>query len=97
MVATNQICLRQGMERWYDQLGQPGIYRNDRFWLAGDHVVDPRVIDTPKIRSFVQSNERARKEFKMTDSQRMNVSCLSTRYPLRLQISIQFCPVRDIL
>ncbi|EXJ75019.1 uncharacterized protein A1O5_01715 [Cladophialophora psammophila CBS 110553] len=70
----------KGMERWYDQLGQPGIYRNDRFWLAGDHLVDPRVIDTPKIRSFVKSNERARKEFKMTDSQRMNYTIMHTEF-----------------
>jgi hypothetical protein len=23
------------MRKTYDQLGQPGIFRNDRFWLAG--------------------------------------------------------------
>lgn len=69
------------MERWYDQLGQPGIYRNDRFWLAGDHLIDPRVIDTPKIKSFIKSYERARKEFKMTDSQRMNVSSVGRTFP----------------
>jgi hypothetical protein len=31
------------MEGTYDKLGNPGIFRNDRFWLAGDHVVEPRV------------------------------------------------------
>lgn len=61
------------MERWYDKMGQPGIYRNDRFWLAGDHLVDPRVIDTPKIKSFVDSSERAKREFRMTENQGMNV------------------------
>lgn len=80
------------MERWYDQLGQPGIYRNDRFWLAADHLVDPRVMDTPKIRSFVKSTERARKEFKMTDSQRVNVSCRSIPCPPHLQYQHSFVP-----
>ncbi|KIY01663.1 uncharacterized protein Z520_01800 [Fonsecaea multimorphosa CBS 102226] len=70
----------KGMERWYDRLGQPGIYRNDRFWLAGDHLVDPRVIDTPKIRSFIESSECARREFKMTDSQRMNYTIMHTEF-----------------
>jgi hypothetical protein len=62
------------MEKWYDRLGKPGIYRNDRFWLAGDHVVDPRVLDTPKIKPFVESAHRAKHQFKMTDNQGMNVS-----------------------
>jgi hypothetical protein len=31
------------METTYNHLGKPGIFRNDRFWLCGDHVVDPRV------------------------------------------------------
>ena len=25
-----------GMKKTYDQLGKPGVFRNDRFWLAGD-------------------------------------------------------------
>ena len=61
------------MEKWYDQLGKPGIYRNDRFWLAGDHVVDPRVMEKPKIKPFVESAERAKRQFKMTENQGMNV------------------------
>jgi hypothetical protein len=32
----------KGMERTYELLGRPGIFRNDRVWLAADHVVDPR-------------------------------------------------------
>jgi hypothetical protein len=62
------------MERWYDRLGKPGIFRNDRFWLAGDHLVDPRVLDNPKIIPYVESSERAKRQFKMTDNQGMNVS-----------------------
>jgi hypothetical protein len=62
------------MERTYDGLGKPGIFRNDRFWLAGDHVVDPRVNDRPLIKKLIESSERAKKVFKMTEYQGMNVS-----------------------
>lgn len=63
----------QGMERTYDQLGKPGIFRNDRFWLAGDHVVDPRVKDHPQIKRLIDASERAKHVFKMTEYQGMNV------------------------
>ena len=61
------------MERTYEKLGSPGIFRNDRFWLAGDHVVDPRVNAMPQVQHLINANERA-KHFKMTDYQGMNVS-----------------------
>lgn len=64
------------MEYWYDRMGKPSINRNDRFWLAGDHLVDPRVLDKPKIKAFVDSAERAKRQFRMTDNQGMNVSYL---------------------
>lgn len=63
------------MERTYEHLGKPGIYRNDRFWLAGDHVVDPRVNEHPKVKALIDASERAKHVFKMTDYQGMNV-CL---------------------
>ena len=62
------------MEKTYDQLGKPGIFRNDRFWLAGDHVVDPRVNKHPTIAKLIESSEKAKKVFKMTEYQGMNVS-----------------------
>jgi hypothetical protein len=61
------------METEYDALGKPGIWRNDRFWLAGDHVVDPRIRDNAKVKEMVKSSERARDDFKMTEYQGMNV------------------------
>ena len=61
------------MEHTYDSLGQPGIFRNDRLWIAGDHVVDPRVNDVPKVRALIDASERAKRVFKMTDYQGMNV------------------------
>ena len=62
------------MERTYENLGNPGIFRNDRFWLAGDHVVDPRVNAVPKVKDLIDASERAKHVFKMTDYQGMNVS-----------------------
>lgn len=62
------------MERTYNSLGSPGIFRNDRFWLAGDHVVDPRINNMPKAQAMIDSSERAKRVFKMTDYQGMNVS-----------------------
>jgi hypothetical protein len=74
------------MEKEYDALGKPGIWRNDRFWLAGDHVVDPRIGNIPKVKEMVKSCERARDDFKMTEYQGMNV-----RFPLHiLSFRIQF-------
>ena len=61
------------MERIYNELGKPGIFRNDRFWLAGDHVVDPRVMKAPQIQHLVHAAERARDNFQMTEYQGMNV------------------------
>lgn len=64
----------QGMESTYNSLGKPGIFRNDRFWVAGDHVVDPRVNKLPKVQALIDANERAKRVFKMIDYQGMNVS-----------------------
>jgi len=65
--------LQRGMKRTYDSLGKPGIFRNDRFWLAGDHVVDPRVKDHLTVKTLVSDSEEARDDFLMTDYQGTNV------------------------
>lgn len=62
------------MESTYNNLGNPGIFRNDRFWLAGDHVVDPRVNNIPRVKGLIATSERARDQFKLTEYQGMNVS-----------------------
>ncbi|KAM0815603.1 putative Aconitase/3-isopropylmalate dehydratase large subunit alpha/beta/alpha domain-containing protein [Seiridium cardinale] len=69
-----------GMEKTYESLGKPGIFRNDRLWIAGDHVVDPRVRDHPKIKSLVESSERARQIFKLTEYQGMNYTIMHTEF-----------------
>lgn len=69
-----------GMEKRYEELGEPGIFRNDRLWIAGDHVVDPRVKNVPKIKSLVDSAERARQIFKLTEFQGMNYTIMHTEF-----------------
>lgn len=69
-----------GMEKTYESLGQPGIFRNDRLWIAGDHVVDPRIMDHPKIKPLVESSERARRIFKLTEYQGMNYTIMHTEF-----------------
>ncbi|PKX91257.1 aconitase family protein [Aspergillus novofumigatus IBT 16806] len=69
-----------GMETTYNDLGKPGIHRNDRFWLAGDHVVDPRIRDVPKVRALIDASERAKRVFKMTEYQGTNYTILHTEF-----------------
>ena len=61
-----------GMDKTYQELGKPGIFRNDRFWLAGDHVVDPRIKGHPRIKPLVEAAETARQIFKLTEFQGFN-------------------------
>jgi homoaconitase/3-isopropylmalate dehydratase large subunit len=68
------------MEKAYENFGKPGIFRNDRFWLAGDHAVDPRIMDTPRIKPLVDASERARQIFKLTEYQGMNHTILHTEF-----------------
>ncbi|KAB8219810.1 hypothetical protein BDV33DRAFT_231385 [Aspergillus novoparasiticus] len=59
----------------YNRLRKPGIFRNDRFWIAGDHVVNPRINSLPKVQALIDANERAKRVFKLTDYQGMNELC----------------------
>jgi hypothetical protein len=49
------------------------VWRNDRFWLAGDHIVDPRTYDTPLNRQLIDAADQAARDFKMTDYKGPNV------------------------
>ncbi|OGM47661.1 aconitase family protein [Aspergillus bombycis] len=69
-----------GMESTYNRLRKPGIFRNDRFWLAGDHVVDPRVNSSPKVQALIDASERAKRVFKLTEYQGMNYTILHTEF-----------------
>ncbi|KAK8131833.1 aconitase family protein [Apiospora kogelbergensis] len=69
-----------GMLQVYNKLRDPGIFRSDRFWLAGDHVVDPRLADTPLVQSLVKEMDFARKKFKMTEFQGSNYTIMHTEF-----------------
>ncbi|KAF6838638.1 3-isopropylmalate dehydratase large subunit 2 [Colletotrichum musicola] len=69
-----------GMLQAYNKLGDPGIFSNSRFWLAGDHVVDPRIMDTPLVQKLVGQMDFARKRFKMTEFQGHNYTIMHTEF-----------------
>ncbi|KAK8117201.1 uncharacterized protein PG998_005482 [Apiospora kogelbergensis] len=69
-----------GMLQVYNQLGDPGVFRSDRFWLAGDHVVDPRLKDTPLVQKLESQMDFARKKFKMTQFQGSNYTIMHTEF-----------------
>ncbi|KAK8128960.1 aconitase family protein [Apiospora sp. TS-2023a] len=69
-----------GMVQVYDRLGKPGIFRNDRFWLAGDHSVEPRNMDTPLSKQLIAQSEGAKRAFKMTEYQGMNYTIMHTEF-----------------
>lgn len=69
-----------GMEQTYQDLGAPGIFRNDWLWIAGDHVVDPRVVQHPKIKPLIDASEKARRVFKLTEYQGMNYTIMHTEF-----------------
>ncbi|KAJ9620752.1 hypothetical protein H2204_012162 [Knufia peltigerae] len=68
------------MDRTHKEMGSPGIWRNDRFWLAGDHVYHPAVSTNPKIQKLLQVAEAAKNEFKMTEYQGMNYTIMHTEF-----------------
>ncbi|KAF9249740.1 hypothetical protein DTO027I6_9492 [Penicillium roqueforti] len=69
-----------GMETTYNLLGKPGVFRNDRFWLSGDHIVDPRINELPQVQALIGVSERAKKTFKMTEYQGINYTILHTEF-----------------
>lgn len=69
-----------GMLNVYNRLGDPGIFRNDRFWLAGDHVVDPRNMGSPLTQKLVSEMEMAHRTFKLTQFQGSNYTIMHTEF-----------------
>lgn len=69
-----------GMKRSIASSGlSPKAWRNDRFWLAGDHVVDPRIYGENHVRELIDGLEEARKGLRMTENQGSNVCMLHAR------------------
>ena len=68
------------MARTHSNLGNPGIWRNDRFWLAGDHIVHPDVMHVPRVKGMLETMERAKRDFKMTEYQGANYTIMHTEF-----------------
>ncbi|RKP40268.1 putative aconitate hydratase [Dimargaris cristalligena] len=69
-----------GMNKTYDLMGRPGVNRNDRFWLAIDHSVDPRIMDQPRVKHLVNVSESFAKEVDLVDFYRPNYTILHTEF-----------------
>ncbi|KAJ1929842.1 hypothetical protein IWQ60_000803 [Tieghemiomyces parasiticus] len=69
-----------GMNKTYELMGRPGVNRNDRFWLAIDHSVDPRIMDQPRVQHLVNLSEGFADEVGLTDFYRPNYTILHTEF-----------------
>ncbi|CAH0474530.1 unnamed protein product [Peronospora belbahrii] len=61
-------------------MGRPRIWRNDRFWLAVDHTVDPRVNHQPRQQMMIKASEDFAKEAQLTNFQPPNTTILHTEF-----------------
>ena len=69
-----------GMEKTYDRMGRPRLYRNDRLWLAVDHTVDPRTNNRPRQRGLIKKAEEFQREAKIVDFLPANTSIMHTDF-----------------
>ena len=68
------------MKKTLDEFGDFKIWRNDRFWLAGDHIVDPRNYDTDLSKRLLGASNKAAKDFKLTDYKGPNFTIIHTEF-----------------
>ncbi|KAL0941577.1 aconitase [Colletotrichum truncatum] len=59
---------------------QPRAWRNDRFWITGDHAVDPRNYHLEKSQMLRKELETAKRDLKMTENQGSNYTILHTEF-----------------
>ncbi|PWY79618.1 aconitase family protein [Aspergillus heteromorphus CBS 117.55] len=69
-----------GMLKTIEEIGAKEIWRNDRFWLAADHLVDPRNRHEPKVKDLIEKSERAKKVYRLTDYKGENFTILHTEF-----------------
>ncbi|DBA05329.1 TPA: hypothetical protein N0F65_007491 [Lagenidium giganteum] len=70
----------QAMETMHRSIGQPKLHRPDRFWLALDHTVDPRVNDQPKQRALIKLSTDFANEHQLTDFWGPNTTIMHTEF-----------------
>jgi homoaconitate hydratase len=65
----------------YEAMGRPGFKRKEKFWLAGDHVVDPRVNHLPKQRQLIERCEQIAREMDLGENYQVaNSTIMHTEY-----------------
>ncbi|WYZ36326.1 hypothetical protein EsH8_XII_000076 [Colletotrichum jinshuiense] len=70
-----------GMLHSMRSIGQQAqAWRNDRFWLTGDHAVDPRNYHQEKSQMLRKEMETAKQNLKMTENQGSNYTILHTEF-----------------
>eukprot|EP00835_Amoeboradix_gromovi_P004141 NODE_306_length_11344_cov_0.675767.p1 type:complete len:1045 gc:universal NODE_306_length_11344_cov_0.675767:9140-6006(-) len=70
----------KGMEKTFDVMKRPPIHRNDRFWLAIDHTVDPSINHLEKPKSLIKASTEFAKEANLTDFYGPNQTILHTEF-----------------
>ncbi|KAL2911509.1 hypothetical protein HK105_209040 [Polyrhizophydium stewartii] len=70
----------KGMEKTFDEMGRPAIHRNDRFWLAIDHTVDPSINHEKKPRELISASEHFAKEANIVNFYGPNQTILHTEF-----------------
>jgi homoaconitase/3-isopropylmalate dehydratase large subunit/isocitrate/isopropylmalate dehydrogenase len=78
-ILTSEL-LWAGMEKTYNQMKRPRLYRNDRLWLAVDHTVDPRTNHQPRQRKLIEKAEEFQREAKIIDFLPANTSIMHTDF-----------------
>eukprot|EP00127_Corallochytrium_limacisporum_P007138 Clim_evm11s243 gene=Clim_evmTU11s243 len=68
------------MDKTYNDIGRPKIWRNDRFWLAIDHTVDPGNYHLEKQQKLIQKCEEIAEEAKLTDYNKPNETIIHTEF-----------------
>ena len=70
-----------GMDKTYQALGRPPLFRADRFFLAVDHTVDPAtLLSDARTQKLVQLSARFAKEGKIRHFYDANQTILHTKY-----------------
>eukprot|EP00128_Syssomonas_multiformis_P016067 Colp12_sorted_trinity150504_noHs@492 len=70
----------KSMDKTYNDMGRPRIWRNDRFWLAIDHTVDPRNMEEPTPQKLIKASRDFAKEANLTDFHEPNQTILHTEF-----------------
>ncbi|KAL7997826.1 putative hydrolyase LeuD/HacB/DmdB, 2-methylisocitrate dehydratase AcnD, Fe/S-dependent [Plasmopara halstedii] len=70
----------QAMDTMHAAIGRPPLHRPDRFWLALDHTVDPRVNHLPKQKALIEMSTAFAKTHGLTDFQPANTTIMHTEF-----------------